>query len=329
MVNSPYLTVELTESVTQVTPNIWLLTGFPNVVFVVGNTATLVVDTGLGLDNGALVARVAANLSRSSKLLLTTTHFHPEHAAGVGGFPAETVLVMPRMQQEELDDLGPSVLATFKDMAQFASATPGIESLRPPDVVFDRHLRLDLGGVEVRLIFLGAAHTRGDELIYVEPDRALISGDVVQKHVVPFAASPGASYASWLEVLRRLRPLRPRTVVPTHSPVGDGSLIDAEIAFITDMRDRAASSKAAGCSADDVASRLLLTLEDAYPDWADNQHWPNRATFDRFVSGLYLEIPALGEDQEAQISDSHESHPETSGCCCSEALAALCGSAQV
>jgi hypothetical protein len=87
----------------------------------------------------------------------------------------------------------------------------------------------------------------------------------------------------------------------------------------------------AGSSADDVASRLLRTLEDDYPDWANNQNWPNRATFDRFVSSLYREIPARGEDQDAQLSDLHESlrGDSTSGCCCSEALAALYGSVRV
>jgi hypothetical protein len=33
--------------------------------------------------------------------------------------------------------------------------------------------------------------------------------------------------------------------------VGDGSLIDVEIAFITDMRERAMAAKTAGSSADD------------------------------------------------------------------------------
>ena len=35
-----------------------MTTGFPNVVYVIGDAATLVVDTGLGNTNGALVVRV-------------------------------------------------------------------------------------------------------------------------------------------------------------------------------------------------------------------------------------------------------------------------------
>jgi len=113
--------------------------------------------------------------------------------------------------------------------------------------------------------------------------------------------------------------------------VGDGSLIDKEIAFITDMSDRVVAFKSAGSSADDVASRLLRTLEDDYPERADNGYWPNRVMFNSLVSRLYLETTAPGENQDAQHSDLHVSGPEgsTSGCGCAEALTSLYGPAQV
>src|SRR5690349_24193847 len=83
----------LTENTTKVSDHVQAIMGFPNIAIVTGDQATLVVDTGLGPTNGATVARVAKKLSKGSKLYLTTTHFHPEHAAGEGGFPAGTILV--------------------------------------------------------------------------------------------------------------------------------------------------------------------------------------------------------------------------------------------
>src|SRR4051812_5993246 len=75
----------------QVAPHTWVIMGFPNVGIVVGDKATLVVDTGLGNANGATITAIARKLStRNQRLILTTTHFHPEHAAGQGGFPAGT-----------------------------------------------------------------------------------------------------------------------------------------------------------------------------------------------------------------------------------------------
>src|ERR1700683_611576 len=82
----------LGENATKISDHVWAIMGFPNVAIVIGERATLVVDTGLGPRNGATVARTAAKLSANQKLFLTTTHFHPEHAAGEGGFPPNTIL---------------------------------------------------------------------------------------------------------------------------------------------------------------------------------------------------------------------------------------------
>src|SRR6185437_8401400 len=77
----------LPDTSTKVSEHVYMTQGFPNVVYVIGNDATLVIDTGLGSSNGVTVARIAKRLSKGQKLFLTTTHYHPEHAAGLGGFP--------------------------------------------------------------------------------------------------------------------------------------------------------------------------------------------------------------------------------------------------
>src|SRR5471030_2404578 len=71
----------LPETTTKISDHVWAIMGFPNIAIVVGSTATLVVDTGLGPKNGVTIARAAAKLSANKKLFLTTSHYHPEHAA--------------------------------------------------------------------------------------------------------------------------------------------------------------------------------------------------------------------------------------------------------
>jgi len=268
-----------------------MTTGFPNVVYMVGNDATLVVDTGLGNANGTLVARVAKRLSKGPKLYLTTTHYHPEHAAGIGGFPPETILIRPAVQQQELEKEGEQTMTFFRNSAQFGPSLQGLGPLRAPDITFDAEVKLELGGgVTVRLMFLGAGHTASDELIFVEPDRALITGDIVQNRVVPSVASSGGSFASWLTVLDKLVPLQPRFVVPTHSKVGDASLITAEAAFIRDMQGRAAALKRSGVPAAEAATRLTDVFKTNYPEWAANTDSPNLNSMTGLVNRFYAEI---------------------------------------
>jgi glyoxylase-like metal-dependent hydrolase (beta-lactamase superfamily II) len=179
----------------------------------------------------------------------------------------------------------------FRNSPQFAPSLQGLGPLRLPDVTFDEKAKLELGGgVTARLMFLGAGHTASDELILVEPDRALITGDIVQNKVVPSVASSGGSFASWLTVLDKLGPLEPRIVIPTHSKVGDASLITSEAAFIRDMRRRTAELKRSGTSAAEAVTRLTELFKTTYPDWATNPDWPNVSSMTGFVNRLYAEM---------------------------------------
>src|SRR3954471_22735189 len=81
----------LGDETVKVSDHVWAIMGWPNIGIVVGTNATLVVDTGLGPRNGATIAKVAKKLAPQNKLYVTTTHFHPEHAAGEQGFPAGTI----------------------------------------------------------------------------------------------------------------------------------------------------------------------------------------------------------------------------------------------
>jgi glyoxylase-like metal-dependent hydrolase (beta-lactamase superfamily II) len=282
----------LSENTTRVSEHVQVILGFPNIAIVTGDRGTLVVDTGLGPSNGATIARAAKKLAKGSKLYLATTHFHPEHAAGEGGFPAETILVRNAVQEQELIDHGDELLALFNRLSpEYAKLLQGVGKLRTPDVVFENEMTVDLGGVRARLLWLGAAHTKGDQLVLVETDGVLISGDVVQNKVVPGVAGEGGSFTSWLAVLDKLEALKPRYVIPDHSRPGDGSLIAAERAFLVDMRARALALKKQGLTAGDAGKRLADDFKMAYPEWAANPDWPNVNSIGGFTQRVYAEAP--------------------------------------
>jgi glyoxylase-like metal-dependent hydrolase (beta-lactamase superfamily II) len=258
----------LGENTVKVSDHVWAIMGFPNIAIVVGSRATLVVDTGLGPRNGATIARVAAKLAPANqKLFLTTTHFHPEHAAGDAGFPQGTILVRDAVQQGEMELHGREMVDLFAGRSPQQKELLADVALRVPDIIFDTEVRLDLGGVTARLLWLGGAHTKGDELTFVEPDRTLVSGDVVQNKVVPNIFGDGGTPASWLAVLDKVAALNPLHVLPDHSAPGDGSLVALEKKFIGDLRSSALDLKRKGISADDAAKQLASEFKTKYPDW--------------------------------------------------------------
>jgi len=228
-----------------------------------------VVDTGLGTRNGATVARVAKKLAPGrEKLFLATTHFHPEHAGGAAGFPPGTILVRNAVQQHEMDSHGKEMIELFSGRSPQFKELLSDAVLPEPDIVYDNGARLDLGGgVAVQLLWFGSAHTKGDQLIFVEPDRTLISGDVVQNKVVPGIFRDGGTPSSWLAVLDKIAALNAEHVLPTHSPAGTGALVGEEKQFITDLKRSALELKNKGVSADDAGKQLSESFKAKYPDW--------------------------------------------------------------
>lgn len=268
---------------TKISDHVWVMAGNPNIAIIVGTRGTLVVDTGLGAPNGEVIARTAQKLSAAgAKLYLTTTHFHPEHAAGEPGFPSGTILIRNIVQQKDWELNGLSMVDMFAKRSPIQAQWLSNRNFRTPDILFENEARLDLGGVTARLLWYGGAHTKGDEVTFVEPDDTLVSGDVVQNKVVPNIYGDGGTPASWLAVLDKIAALPVAHVVPDHSAPGDGSLVAAERNFIADVRTRALALKKQGVSAADAASQLNTALKAKYTDW------PNM-NVTGFVQSIYSE----------------------------------------
>jgi len=256
------------DNLKRVSDHVSVIEGFPNVVFVIGSRATLVVDTGLGERNGATVMRVEQKLAKGPILYLTTTHYHSEHTTGEQAFPASAIIIRNSVQQEEMiKGVGAHMEAFRKISAQNLDLLQNVK-FRPPDVLFDREAKIDLGGVTARLFYVGPAHTRGDELIFVEEDSVLIPGDIVQKDIFPIMPNPDASVKGWLSILDNVEALHPRFIVPDHgAAIVDASQIATQRAYFLALQARALELKKQGVSADDAGKTITAELKAKNPDW--------------------------------------------------------------
>jgi glyoxylase-like metal-dependent hydrolase (beta-lactamase superfamily II) len=256
------------DNLKQVSEHVYVIEGFPNVAIVVGSRATLVVDTGLGQRNGETVMRAEQKVAKGTVLYLTTTHYHSEHTTGEQAFPASTIIIRNAAQQDEMDKGVAAHIEVFKKMsAQNMDLLQNVK-FRPPDVVFDREAKIDLGGVTARLFWIGPAHTKGDELTFVEEDRVLIPGDIVQKGIFPIMPNPDASVKGWLAILDNVEALHPKFIVPDHgAAIVDASQIGVERAYLLALQSRALELKKQGVSADDAGKTVTAELKAKYPDW--------------------------------------------------------------
>jgi glyoxylase-like metal-dependent hydrolase (beta-lactamase superfamily II) len=248
-----------------VIPDTGTTPGVPNVGIVVGARAALVIDTGMGEPNGRVVLAEAQKAAPGRALYLVTTHVHPEHDLGANAFPVSTKMIRSTDQQKDIAEFGMQVAQSFAARSAVNADLLKGATFRKADITFDKQYDLDLGGTTVRILAMGANHTRGDTAIFITPDRVLFSGDIAM-HPQPSFASPYSTISHWLVSLDTLAALKPATIVPSHGPIGDVSYITGYRTYLTTIRDRTAALKHQGQSVDEAIKTLTAELQPRYPD---------------------------------------------------------------
>ena len=242
--------------------------GVPNVGIVVGSRATLVIDPGMGRRSGEAVLREMSKVSRNSEIYIASTHFHPEHTTGYVAFPASAKYINSRVQEAEFAESGPALIQAF------ASRTPSQGELlkdavqRKADIPFDREYTLDLGGVQVRFLAVGPTHTKGDTGLFVEGDNVLFAGDVVMNTSFVAANATTSSMNAWLAACDAFDAMHPRTLVPSHGPIGDGSLVPTLRTVLQAIQARTRELKSQGRPVDEIATTVQMEFQSRYPTWA-------------------------------------------------------------
>jgi glyoxylase-like metal-dependent hydrolase (beta-lactamase superfamily II) len=238
----------------------------PNVGIVVGSRGTLVIDPGLGRRNGETILREVAKVSKNTELYIASTHFHPEHTSGYVAFPAAAKYINSTTQEAEFEQSGKQMVETFSKRSPLTAEILKDATRRPADITFDRDYTLDLGGVSVRFLLVGPTHTRGDTGFFVEGDAVLFAGDVVMNQSY-LAAGPASSLKAWLAAFDAFDAMKPKTIVPAHGPVGPGSIIATNRAWVETVRTRALALKAEGKTIDETATAVQTEVQAQHPDW--------------------------------------------------------------
>ena len=159
------------EGLRQISPRVHIIPdnsvpAVPNVGYIVGESAVLVIDTGLGPPNGAAVYEVTKKLAGTKALYLVTTHVHPEHDLGAQAFPDTTRLIRSTDQLKDIAESGLRLAKVFASRSALHAELLKDADFRKADVTFEREYDLDLGGVRAKLMAMGANHTLGDTAIW-------------------------------------------------------------------------------------------------------------------------------------------------------------------
>jgi glyoxylase-like metal-dependent hydrolase (beta-lactamase superfamily II) len=246
----------------------------PNIGIILGTDAALVVDTGMGPANGQKVLDCAKRLAGDRPLILTLTHFHPEHGFGAQVFKGAARIHYNRTQRDELAAKGEGYLGMFKTFGPgVAAALEGTKLVEPDDVYEGASTTIDLGGRTVELRTWGLAHTAGDQVVWLPQERILFTGDLAEERIFPiFPWFPpndaDIDGARWAQVLGELIAWNPAIVVPGHGDLGGAEILKAVRDYMVDLGRRVAAERKSGKDADTIVASLGPKIRAEHPDWA-------------------------------------------------------------
>ena len=239
----------------------------PNVGIVIGSKGLLIIDTGMGARNADTIMGEVNKIpeAKGKAIYIASTHFHPEHDLAAHAFPAGSKMIRAQDEEADIAQYGLALAKTFASRSPLNAELLAGVSYRPADIRFDKDYRLDLGGVQVRMVSVGPNHTRGDTVFFVEGDKVLFTGDVAMRAQPAFAAAD-SSLNHWLGALDRLDAFKPVHVVPSHGPRGDESLISGYRTYLIAVRDKTRALKKAGRTEDEAVAAVTADLIGQYPD---------------------------------------------------------------
>jgi len=181
---------------------------------------------------------------------------------------------------------------TARVIEQWALDMDGTLTIATKETFTDKLVIPD-GAAPVEAMFLGHANTDGDAIIWLPKQRVLVTGETV---IAPFPYGFGSYPTDWIGVLKKLRAMPFKVLVPGHGmPQSDRSQLNRILAALEDVRGQVAMLVAKGMTLDQVKAKVDLSRQKQ--SFVDNDQWLGR-WFDDFwatpiVTSAYRE--AKGE----------------------------------
>jgi glyoxylase-like metal-dependent hydrolase (beta-lactamase superfamily II) len=132
---------------------------------------------------------------------------HGDHTAGNDSFPK-----------------GIAILAHPTSKKALAAMTPPVPM---PTELVEKEKILRLGGKELRILFLGRAHTGGDLVVYLPQDKILFMSETYLNRIFP--AMRSAYPSEWVEMIERAQAMDVDIYVPGHGFVESKAILEEEL----------------------------------------------------------------------------------------------------
>ncbi|NBN89028.1 MAG: MBL fold metallo-hydrolase [Actinobacteria bacterium] len=244
--------------------------GYSNAGLIVGDGASLLVDTLFDLDLTAAMLAAMADATFTAPIgTVVNTHANGDHCYG-NQLVADREIIASRATAAEMSHVPPAMMAQLNaapgDVGELFRSFfgdfrfDGIEPT-PPTRTFEGRLEVEIGGRAVELIEVGPAHTDGDTIVVVPDARTVYTGDILFIGGAPIVwAGP---LENWIAACDLMLGMDIETVVPGHGPVTDKAGVVEVRDYLTAVLVSARECQANGVDAFEAAWQIVRTMQGA------------------------------------------------------------------
>jgi cyclase len=157
------------------------------------------------------------------------------------------------------------------DQMQRGNVPNDVQRARLPNATYRDRMTFYLGGKEIQVLNFGAAHTKGDSVLFVPQDRIVYMSEVFFNDEFPNMA--GGYGVSWIRVLDAVRALDADIFIPGHGSIPDDpkqtrAALDRMRQILVDTRDRIQNEITRGATEDQVVATVTLQQYEKMPQFA-------------------------------------------------------------
>ncbi len=154
---------------------------------------------------------------------LVLTHYHAVRVLGASAYDAESIIASTATRELIVERGQQDWDSEFGRMPRLFKEPEGIPGLTWPDLTFEDHMRIELGGDRGRidLQFCGRGHTAGDIVAWHEKSRTLFAGDLVEAQAALYTGD--AFHMDWsTDTLDRVLAFDAENLIGGRGPVAKG-----------------------------------------------------------------------------------------------------------
>ena len=238
-----------------------------------GNVAVYITDEGVILiddkfdrDHQNIVDQVKSVTNEPIKYVINT-HYHQDHSGGNAQFLPTAEIISTAMARTNI-----------VEHKQQGNVQP--PAVSPARITFTTEAEVNLGGKQVRAIYMGRGHTNGDAVIYFPAIRVLHTGDLMAGTSPLIDYNGGGSVVEWTKTLDNALKLDFDTVIPGHGAITNKAGLQTYRDNVEKMRTRVSGLIHEGKGQAEVAK--FMETEYKWAPGSIQQQWS--------VPGMFQEL---------------------------------------